>query len=93
MNDPCPAAALFKVILTTCFNFFEDHVTVSVLNGNVDNRFCVNTDLWTQYITHPWTLAAHLYCSAYNSALHPFLVAKLSTSFGWGMGGNVTSAR
>jgi len=34
------------------------------------------------------------YCSAYvNSALHPFGVVKLSTSFGWGKGGNVTSAR
>ena len=27
-----------------------------------------------------------------NSALHPFAVAKSSTSFGWGKGGNVTSA-
>ena len=27
-----------------------------------------------------------------NSALHPFGVAKSSTSFGWGKGGNVTSA-
>ena len=26
-----------------------------------------------------------------NSALHPFGVAKSSTSFGWGKGGNVTS--
>jgi len=28
-----------------------------------------------------------------NSALHPFGVAKSSTSFGWGKGGNVASAR
>ena len=28
----------------------------------------------------------------YNSALHPSGVAKSSTSFGWGKGGNVTSA-
>ena len=28
-----------------------------------------------------------------NSALHPSGVAKSSTSFGWGKGGNVTSAR
>ena len=27
-----------------------------------------------------------------NSALHPFGVAESSTSFGWGNGGNVTSA-
>jgi len=28
-----------------------------------------------------------------NSALHPFGVAKLNTSFGWGKGGKVTAAR
>ena len=30
--------------------------------------------------------------SQVNSALHPSGVAKSSTSFGWGKGGNVTSA-
>ena len=40
----------------------------------------------------PWAWAAS-YCSTYvNSALHPFGVAKLTTSFIWGKGGNVTSA-
>jgi len=40
-----------------------------------------------------WTRAAHLYCSAsMNSALHPSGVARWSTSFGWGKGGNVASA-
>ena len=31
-------------------------------------------------------------CPQVNSALHPSGVAKLSTSFGWGKGGKVTSA-
>jgi len=43
-------------------------------------------------VIQPWARAAP-YCSAYvNSALHPIGVAKSSTSFGWGKGGNVTSA-
>ena len=39
-------------------------------------------DLMTLNATYSWV----------NSALHPFGVAKSNTSFGWGKGGNVTSA-
>jgi len=40
----------------------------------------------------PWA-GLHTYCSAsVNSALHPSRVAKASTGFGWGKGGDVTSA-
>ena len=38
--------------------------------------------------TQPWARAARIF----KSALHPSGVAKSSTSFGWGKGGNVTSA-
>ena len=33
-----------------------------------------------------------LFTTQVNSALHRYGVAKLSTSFGWGEGGKVTSA-
>ena len=40
----------------------------------------------------PWARAAHLYCRfLVTLALHPIRVAKSSTSFGTGKGGNVTS--
>ena len=39
-----------------------------------------------------WHSSHHDYATV-NSALHPSGVAKSSTSFGWGKGGNVTSAR
>ena len=41
------------------------------------------------------TIGVHVFVYTYmrtNSALHPCVVAKLSTSFGWGNGGNVSSA-
>jgi len=37
-------------------------------------------------------LLPHVITTNVNSALHPFGVAKSSTSFGWGKGGKVTSA-
>jgi len=40
----------------------------------------------------PWTQHVGLPTTWVNSALHPSGVAKSSTSFGWGKGGNVTSA-
>ena len=44
--------------------------------------------------THMYNPAPHHYLRKINvtSALHPSGVAKSSTSFGWGRGGNVTSA-
>jgi len=61
------------------------------LNGCVCADGCVYCNGYCD--VQPWARAA-LYCSCsaqVNSALHPFRVATLSTSFGWGKGGNVTS--
>jgi len=38
------------------------------------------------------TVSLDITSTQVNSALHPSGVAKLSTSFGWGKGGKVTSA-
>jgi len=40
----------------------------------------------------PWARAAPCCSADINSALRPFGVARSSTSFGWGKGGNVTCA-
>jgi len=47
--------------------------------------------LYLAQLTHLGKGCALLQCLG-NSALHPSGVTKLSTSFGWGKGGNFTSA-
>jgi len=48
------------------------------------------TDNFVHMLSRKWKKTSKWFYSI--STLHPFGVAKLSTSFGWGKGGNVTAA-
>jgi len=48
--------------------------------------------LWTKTSSGDSSFSIHIQQTYVNSALHPSGVAKSSTSFGWRIGGKVTSA-
>jgi len=89
----CPCVSM----VTTIPRVSADRTIVHTVKGNVlATTWLLKRSYRTRVHTvtkhKPYGTRAQIIGTHVNSALHPSGVAKLSTSFGWGKGGKVTSA-